>query len=135
MSNVTKLMLVFMVGTMILLTAGCGGGGGGDDTVANVAGVWNVVVDGYIEDSYLIPVQQDGHDLSLVDPDGIVSGGDIYGTIVTFERTEVDDGRTVTILIELTLDSEESPSLMVGTLTVLIDGAVVEVESMNWSRQ
>jgi len=36
-SNVTKLMLVFMVGTMVLLTAGCGGGGGGDDTVANVA--------------------------------------------------------------------------------------------------
>ena len=122
MSNVTKLMLVFMVGTMVLLTAGCGGGGG-DDTVANVAGVWSISLDGgNSEESTLL---QNGHELTLVDSGDVIADGEIYGRSVTFELEENDSGTTVDILMELTLDSEESPSSMTGTVKAMVDGRVI----------
>ncbi len=131
MSILKKVMLVCMVVTMVLLTAGCGGGGG-DDKVANVAGVWSVTVDG---DTDLITIIQDGHNLTLVDPDQEVVDGEIYGKNVTFEFTEIDEGFTITLLIELTLDSEDSPRVMVGTIKGIVDGQVVETLGITCVKQ
>jgi len=131
MYNITKLMLVFMVGTMVLLTAGCGGGGD-DDSAADVAGVWSVTMDGETD---LVSIQQAGNELTVVDSDQEVVDGEIYGRSVTFEFTEVDSGITVTLLIELTLDSEDTPSLMTGTLKGIVDGHVIETFTMTWVKQ
>jgi hypothetical protein len=131
MSNISKLMLVFMFGTMVLLTAGCGGDGG-DDTVANVAGVWSVTLDG---DTDLVTLIQNGHDLTLIDPDQEVIDGEIYGRDVTFEYTEIDEGITVTLLVELTIDSEESPSVMTGTLKGIVEGVVIKTYPMTCVKQ
>ncbi|MDA3800533.1 MAG: hypothetical protein PF692_15855 [Kiritimatiellae bacterium] len=131
MSKITKLMLVLVGGAMILSTVGCGGGGGDDDTIANVAGVWTVTMDG---DSDLITITQNGHDLTLIDPDFETADGEIYGRSVTFEFTEVDSGVVVTLLIELTANSDDYPTLMTGTLSGIVDGQVIQTYAMTWVR-
>jgi hypothetical protein len=132
MSILNKVMLVCMVGTMVLLTAGCGGGGGDDDTVANIAGVWSATLEG---DTEFINIIQDGHNLTLIDPDQEVVDGEIYGKNVTFEFTETDGGVLITLLIELTLDSEDSPSVMTGTFKGIVDGQVIQTMALTCVKQ
>ena len=93
MFKITKLMMmVAMVGTLVVMSTGCDSSSD-DDTVADIAGVWMVTVDG---DTDASTITQDGHSLVMTDTDGVSASGEIYGTSVTFSMTEIDDGVLVT---------------------------------------
>ena len=83
----------------------------------------------------MITLIQNGHNLDLIDPDQDILDGEIYGRDVTFEYTEVDKGITFTVLFELTLDSEESPSIMTGTMKSIVDGNVIETTLVTCVKQ
>jgi len=133
MSKIIKLMMmVMMVGTLVVMSTGCGGGGGDDDTIANVAGVWEVTIDGRSDSITLV---QDGHNLTLMGLEFGDVSGDIYGRDVTFEFTATENGETASLLIEVTLDSVESPSIMTGTLKGIIDGVVIETMPITFLKE
>ena len=131
MFKITKLMLVLIGAIIILSTVGCGGGGGGDDTIANVAGVWMITVEG---DTDSVTLSQNGHLLTMVDPDADTINGEIYGKDVTFEFAEVDEGIAVTLMFELVIDSEESPSTMTGNIKGYADGVLIKTIPMTCVR-
>jgi hypothetical protein len=134
MFKIAKLMMVVVViGTFVVMSTGCSSSD--DDSYADVAGVWEVITyDDPIETDDMT-ISQDGNSLSVVDPDGDVFYGSVDGASISFEYTEVEEGVTVTMLIELTADNDDVPTFMTGTVQFLVESEVIEVYDMTWTRQ